>query len=98
MISSATLEPMRGISADQGVAGSAAQLFQSGAAGACFAGRQFAGPNPKLLRVTRKFAKLRFEQIRERLKASTKSQDSQQTGIVNPARLRRQQCCLSRSL
>ena len=76
-ISSALLETMRGFGSDQGVGRGGAQLFQSRAAGHCFAGRKFAGPNPKLLHVARKFAQPRFEEIRKRLKAAAKGQHRQ---------------------
>ena len=71
------LKTMRGFGSDQGVARGGAQFFQSRAAGRCFARRKLTNPNPKLLRVARKFAQLRFEEFRQCLQAAAKGQNRQ---------------------
>src|ERR1044071_663560 len=79
---------MRGIGSDQGVVGGSAQFFQSRTTSCGLARRHLTDPNPKLLRVARKFTESGFEELRQCLKAATEGQNQQKSDLVKEDRLR----------
>jgi hypothetical protein len=91
---------VHGFGSDQGVIRGGAQFFQSRTTSRGLARRQLTDPNPKLLRVARKFTESGFEELRQCLKTATKGQNQQKTGFVKPDMLwhRAHASCVYRKL